>query len=57
MYANTEIAADRERAEPQIGGKLAKMLIWHRCVISAADHPMRQRSRPHAPEATGGHDT
>jgi hypothetical protein len=57
MYANTEIAADRERAEPQIGGKLAKMLIWHRCVISAADHPMRQRSRPHAPEATGGHHT
>jgi hypothetical protein len=35
-----------EAAEPQIGGKLPKTPIWHHCVTSAADHPMRQRSRP-----------
>jgi hypothetical protein len=26
----------------QIGRKMAKMPIWHRCVISAAGHPLRQ---------------
>jgi hypothetical protein len=25
----------------QIGGKMAKLPVWHRCVISAADHPLR----------------
>ena len=42
IYANTEIAADRGHRGPQIGGKMAKMRIWHRWVISAADHPLRQ---------------
>jgi hypothetical protein len=26
--------------------KMLKVPIWHRCIISAADHPMRQRSHP-----------
>jgi hypothetical protein len=26
----------------QILGKMAKIPIWHRCVISAANHPLRQ---------------
>jgi hypothetical protein len=37
---------DRRRsraAGPQIGGKMAKMPIWHRCMINAADHPIWQR--------------
>jgi hypothetical protein len=42
IYANTEIAADREHRGAQIGGKMAKMPIWHRRVISAADDPLRQ---------------
>jgi hypothetical protein len=40
MYANAETAADSEQRRRD-RRKMAKMLIWHRCVISAADHPMR----------------
>ena len=48
---NKDVCKHRDRrrsgaAEPQIGGKLAKTPIWHHCVISVADHRMRQRSRP-----------
>jgi hypothetical protein len=32
-------------AGPQIGGKMAKMPIWHRCMVDAADHPIWQRRR------------
>jgi hypothetical protein len=43
MYANTEIAADREQ-----WGRRSAEKNWHRCVISAADHPLRQQPRPRA---------
>jgi hypothetical protein len=43
MYANTEIAADREQ-----WGRRSAEKIWQRCVISAADHPLRQQPRPRA---------
>src|ERR1700676_2003435 len=43
MYANTEIAADREQ-----WGRSSAEKIWHRCVISATDHPLREQPRPRA---------
>ena len=43
MYANTEIAADREQ-----WGRRSAEKIWHRCVIGTADHPLRQQPRPRA---------
>jgi hypothetical protein len=42
IYANTEIAADREHRGRRSAGKWRIMPIWHRRVISAADHPLRQ---------------
>jgi hypothetical protein len=37
IYANTEVASAREQRGAQIGGRMAKMPIWHRWVINAAD--------------------
>ena len=42
IYANTEIAADREHRGRRSAEKWRIMPIWHRRVISAADHPLRQ---------------
>jgi len=42
IYANTEIAADREQRGRRSAGKWRIMPIWHRRMISAADHPLRQ---------------
>jgi hypothetical protein len=47
MYANAEIAADSEQRRRR-SAENGENADWHRCVISAADHPMRWSTRPRA---------